>query len=116
MSTSMKRRPWNIGQGDIRAHPPVESARDQCTRGVWVDRSDVRPDGPRGDGPRRWGSAWREDRAIAEQRIEDPDQAAGEGGDRDVLSTAGRDVEGADPERSRQAEQLERLLNGVVVR
>jgi hypothetical protein len=43
--------------------------------------------------------AWREDRAIAEQRIEDAGQAAGEGDNRDMLSTAGGDAESPGPKR-----------------
>ena len=50
-------------------------------------------------GHRLSGSAWREDCAIAEQCIEDPGQAGGERDDRDVLSAAGREVEGPGPER-----------------
>jgi len=57
-------RPYNSGQGDIRSHPPVEPARDQCRHGVSVDRSDGRGAGQRGIGPRRWRRAWRDDRAV----------------------------------------------------
>src|SRR6266852_3592386 len=69
---------------------PIEPARDLGTHHVSFDRSDREG----GGGRRQWGSAWREHRAIAEQRIQDPGQAAGEGDDRNVVAAAGRDVEG----------------------
>src|SRR5712691_7176418 len=74
---------------------PIEPARDSGTHRVVFDRSDREGGGVH----RQWASAWREDRAIAEQRIEDPGQAAGEGDDRDVLPAAGRNAEGPGPER-----------------
>jgi hypothetical protein len=93
------RRPWNGGQGDIRAHPPVEPARGQCTHRVSVDRSDCRAAGERGGGHRLGGPAWLEDRAIAEERIEDPGQAASERDDGDLLAAAGSDAERPGAER-----------------
>ena len=42
---------------------------------------------------------WGEDRAITEQRIEDPGQAASERHDRDGLPAAGGDMEGPGPKR-----------------
>src|SRR4029450_1893416 len=100
-------RPWNRGQGDIRAHPPgrTRARLGDAPRvvrwlrpGAWW-RPPAGGGGGAGRPGQRGGVAWREDRAIAEQRIEDAGQAAGEGDHRDMLSTAGGDAEGPGPER-----------------
>ena len=96
MGAPSMRRPWNGGQGDIRAHPPVEPARGQCTHRVSVDRSDVRAAWERGGGHRLAGL---EDRAIAEECIEDSGQVASERDDGDLLAAAGGDAERPGAER-----------------
>lgn len=94
MGAPSTQRPCNSGQGDIRAHPPVEPARDQGHHGVSGDRSDGRGAGQRGVGPRRWRRAGREDRAVAQERIEDAGQAPGQRDDGNVFPAARDDAQG----------------------
>ena len=75
------------------AAAPDAAARAACRRGT------------AGHGGRRRRSAasargaWLKHAAVAQDRIEDAGQAAGEGDDGDVLAAAGRDVRGPGVER-----------------
>ena len=95
MGAPSTQRPCNRGQAGLALNHPSNLRETQGLNRVSYDRSTR----GRGGGHRLRGSAWCEHRAIAEQCIENPGQAAGERDDGDVLPSAGRDAERPGPER-----------------
>ena len=111
-------RPCNGGQGNIRAHPPIEPARDQGPHRQGV--VDAWSHAHEGGGPargttRRPNALGLEHAAIAQQRIEDAGEAAGEGDDGDLFAAARGDAQGPGPQllrlRRAAAEDRDRGLN-----
>ena len=93
-------RPGNSGQVDIRAHPPIEPARDQGPHHQdsveWFTCS--RAGGRRSGTTRRPDALGLEHAAIAQQRIEDAGEATGEGDHGRLFPAARRDAQGPGPQ------------------
>ena len=82
-------RSCSSGQGNIRAHPPVEPARDHAAHRTITVQSGGPSRGQRGDRVRMMSrGAGGIHRPIPKERIEDAGQAAGERDDGDVLAAA----------------------------
>ena len=82
------------GQGDTRAHPPVEPARDRDSHARSSSRCGWDCGWERGRDHGSWRASGVDRRAVPEQRIEDAGHPAGEGHDGDVLAATRYDVQG----------------------
>ena len=94
-------RPCNGGQVDIRAHPPIEPARDQSSHHQDSVASGSHAHGGGGSSrgtARRPSALGLEHTAIAQERIEDAGEATGEGDHGHLFPAACGDARGPGPQ------------------